>query len=92
MKRFSALIFDLDGTLAETEELHRQAFNEAFAYFELEWVWGTALYRELLRVTGGKERIRKFWYRCQGAGRHLSDEEVAELHRARRLIRPSPPR
>lgn len=81
MKRFSALIFDVDGTLAETEDLHRQAFNEAFAYFELEWVWDAALYRQLLRVTGGKERIRHFSNRCQGAGRRLSDEEVVGLHR-----------
>lgn len=33
MKRFRALIFDVDGTLAETEEMHRRAFNETFAYF-----------------------------------------------------------
>ena len=32
-----ALIFDVDGTLAETEELHRRAFNETFADFDLPW-------------------------------------------------------
>jgi len=55
-----ALIFDVDGTLAETEEAHRQSFNAAFAEFGLGWVWDEALYRSLLRVTGGKERIRHF--------------------------------
>jgi len=38
--RARALIFDVDGTLAETEELHRQAFNEAFARTGLDWRWG----------------------------------------------------
>lgn len=52
-----ALIFDVDGTLAETEEMHRSAFNQAFASFGLEWNWDPPLYKELLRVAGGKERI-----------------------------------
>lgn len=56
MKRFRALIFDVDGTLAETEEVHRRAFNDAFSYFELPWFWDIGLYRTLLRVSGGKER------------------------------------
>ncbi|MGH6840712.1 MAG: HAD-IA family hydrolase [Methylocella sp.] len=52
-----ALIFDVDGTLAETEEAHRQSFNEAFAAFGLDWNWDKELYRKLLQVTGGKERL-----------------------------------
>jgi len=52
-----ALIFDVDGTLADTEDVHRQAFNQAFAAFGLDWQWDPALYTELLRITGGKERI-----------------------------------
>lgn len=52
-----ALIFDVDGTLAETEEVHRRAFNEAFAAFGLPWNLERPLYKELLQVTGGKERI-----------------------------------
>ena len=51
------LIFDVDGTLAETEEVHRRAFNEAFAAFRLPWKWERPLYKDLLQVTGGKERI-----------------------------------
>jgi len=57
MERLQALIFDVDGTLADTEEAHRQAFNLAFLEFELGWEWSAALYRELLRVSGGRERI-----------------------------------
>lgn len=55
-----ALIFDVDGTLAETEEAHREAFNQAFAQLGLPWQWDRDLYRVLLRVSGGKERIRRF--------------------------------
>ena len=54
-----AVIFDVDGTLAETErEGHRIAFNQAFAEFDLDWDWTPELYGELLSVTGGKERVR----------------------------------
>lgn len=55
-----ALIFDVDGTLAETEEAHREAFNRVFAEEGLAWHWDQPLYRRLLDVTGGKERITYF--------------------------------
>lgn len=55
-----AIIFDVDGTLAETEEGHREAFNTAFREAGLPWSWSQDLYRRLLAVTGGKERIRYF--------------------------------
>jgi HAD superfamily hydrolase (TIGR01509 family) len=55
-----ALLFDVDGTLADTEELHRQAFNAAFAQAGLAWYWSEELYAQLLAVTGGKERLRAF--------------------------------
>jgi beta-phosphoglucomutase-like phosphatase (HAD superfamily) len=58
--RCEALIFDVDGTLADTEELHRLAFNRAFAQCRLDWSWDVALYGELLLVTGGKERIASY--------------------------------
>lgn len=61
MYGFEALIFDVDGTLADTErDGHRPAFNAAFAEVGLDWEWSVALYGELLSVTGGKERIRHF--------------------------------
>lgn len=52
-----ALLFDVDGTLAETEEGHREAFNNMFIEAGLPWLWDQAHYRDLLRVTGGKERL-----------------------------------
>lgn len=56
-----ALIFDVDGTLADTEAAHRAAFNEAFAEVRLGWYWDNAVYTRLLSVSGGKERIAHHW-------------------------------
>jgi beta-phosphoglucomutase-like phosphatase (HAD superfamily) len=56
-----ALIFDVDGTLADTESAHMAAFNHAFAEVGLDWVWDLALYTELLNISGGKERILHYW-------------------------------
>jgi len=80
IRRATALIFDVDGTLAETEELHRQAFNHAFACHGLDWHWDRAAYKELLQVTGGKERIRAYHERLSIVP-PLSDEDIAALHR-----------
>lgn len=55
-----ALIFDVDGTMADTEEAHRRAFNIAFIEHQLEWVWDRPLYAQLLEVSGGKERIASY--------------------------------
>ena len=55
-----AIIFDVDGTLADTEDGHRLSFNKAFAQVGLDWNWDVALYDKLLKVTGGKERIKYF--------------------------------
>ena len=55
-----ALIFDVDGTLADTEEQHRRAFNGAFSRHGLDWQWSASEYKELLTITGGKERIEYF--------------------------------
>jgi beta-phosphoglucomutase-like phosphatase (HAD superfamily) len=78
-----AIIFDVDGTMAETEEAHREAFNRAFAERGLDWVWDEKLYRKLLEVTGGKERIRHFLKKKkpQGARPYIEDDSlVVSLH------------
>lgn len=80
VRRAAALIFDVDGTLAETEELHRRAFNHAFARHGLDWQWDRALYKELLRVTGGKERMRAY-HESLRISLPLPDEDIAALHR-----------
>ncbi len=56
-----ALIFDVDGTLADTESAHLSAFNAAFQEVGLDWHWSESMYTVLLDVTGGKERIFHYW-------------------------------
>ena len=63
-----ALIFDIDGTLSDTErDGHRIAFNQAFKEVGLNWHWDTKTYGMLLEVTGGKERIHHFINKFQPA-------------------------
>lgn len=81
-----ALIFDVDGTLADTEkDGHRLAFNAAFYEFGLSWDWDVALYGELLAVTGGKERIRYFVdHFAKNYTKPIEfDDLVAALHKAK---------
>jgi HAD superfamily hydrolase (TIGR01509 family) len=56
-----ALIFDVDGTMADSESVHREAFNAAFAQEGLDWVWDEPLYTRLLEISGGKERMTYYW-------------------------------
>ena len=60
MKKLKALLFDVDGTLADTEDGHLTAFNHTFKDFGLNWRWSYELYNELLAVTGGRERIKHY--------------------------------
>ncbi len=46
----SAVLFDVDGTIAETEEYHRKSFNESFKEFSLDWFWDEAIYKELIKA------------------------------------------
>lgn len=81
-----ALIFDVDGTLADTErDGHRPAFNAAFADAGLDWHWDEALYGELLAVTGGKERMRFYCekYAPEFLKRPDADEQIKALHAAK---------
>lgn len=79
-----ALIFDVDGTLADTESAHRAAFNHAFAEFGLDWHWSEALYTDLLNISGGKERILHYWKLAHPDQRELEamalQETVNRLH------------
>ena len=77
-----SLIFDVDGTLADTEDAHRMAFNDAFAAASLGWNWDRPLYKELLAVTGGKQRIKFFLERTNDPAldRPDLDDLIATLH------------
>lgn len=82
----AALIFDVDGTLAETEEYHRRAFNLAFSEFGLDWYWDEGTYAALLAITGGKERIRHFAESRAGAPEPIAERVIAALHRRKTAI------
>ncbi|MEW6513033.1 MAG: HAD-IA family hydrolase [Pseudomonadota bacterium] len=77
-----AVIFDVDGTLADTEEAHRQAFNVTFKEFGLSWHWDTALYAELLAVAGGRERLAHYCHCIDPARLAAPDGQtfIARLH------------
>lgn len=81
-----ALIFDVDGTLADTErDGHRVAFNAAFEEAGMPWHWDVPLYGELLAVTGGKERMRFYAERHDPAflAAPDADERIKALHAAK---------
>lgn len=82
MAELTTVIFDMDGTLADTEEVHRQAFNLAFDDFNLDWHWSRTEYEELLVISGGRERMRQYALDCE----HFKmppdlDEYIAGIHK-----------
>jgi len=79
-----AIIFDVDGTLSETEEAHRQAFNRTFVEFGLDWVWSQELYGELLKITGGKERMTAYLHNVRSEP--TDPEKIAEIHKRKTVI------
>ena len=76
-----ALIFDVDGTLAETEELHREAFNQTFNEFDLAWHWDQERYHTLLKITGGKERML-----AHAASLGIDDFDPLPLHKRKTTL------
>ena len=78
-----ALIFDVDGTIADTEEVHRQAFNAAFLAMDLRWNWSAGEYMELLKVSGGPERLAHYisGLRVKAEERQRLAGLVAAIHR-----------
>ncbi len=84
--RLRALIFDLDGVVAETEaQGHRLAFNQAFREAGLGIEWDEETYGRLLEVPGGKERIAHYLEACPTCPR-LGPEAIARLHRRKTEI------
>ena len=81
-----ALLFDVDGTLADTEKTgHRVAFNLAFEQAGLDWHWDETMYGQLLAVTGGKERMHHYLEHFYQGDVATSDREglIQTLHQAK---------
>ncbi len=81
--KLKALIFDCDGVLAETErDGHRIAFNRTFAAKGYDLQWDVALYKELVKIGGGKERMKHFFERTSWPpGTRDPEALIKELHR-----------
>ncbi|MEE9357092.1 HAD family hydrolase [Candidatus Vondammii sp. HM_W22] len=86
MANLKALLFDVDGTLANTErDGHRVAFNTAFKEAGLDWHWDEPLYGALLKVTGGKERVRHYLEKFNREFEKPDnlDQFIASLHQSK---------
>lgn len=86
MTKLKALIFDVDGTIAETEKNgHRMAFNRAFAAAALDWNWSVDFYGELLAISGGKERLCFYLeqYKPEGQPQENLTDFITKLHLAK---------
>jgi HAD superfamily hydrolase (TIGR01509 family) len=69
-----AILFGSISTLADTSELQRQAFNEAFAQHGLDWTWSQEEYRSLLGSNGGAQRVADY------AAERGQDVDAAAVH------------
>jgi HAD superfamily hydrolase (TIGR01509 family) len=80
--KLKGIIFDVDGTIADTEEIHRQAFNQTFIEFNIDWHWSVDDYHKLLSISGGKERFKKCLDEDKTLRNKLDnpDEFIKELH------------
>ena len=59
-KNLKAVLFGSIGTIAETSEIQRRSYNLAFKRLSIDCYWNVANYCEMLKVPGGKDRIRNF--------------------------------
>lgn len=82
MPLLEAVIFDVDGTLAETERYgHRVAFNRAFESGDMPDRWSDELYRDLVKVTGGTRRLTHYFVEYQGMDPAGAAYRAADLHK-----------
>jgi HAD superfamily hydrolase (TIGR01509 family) len=90
MSQLKAVIFGAIGTISETSEIQRQAFNLAFAEAGLDWNWDAQTYCDLLKINGGQNRLRTYRDLIGGATAlasplhtDVTDRQIAALHQAK---------
>jgi HAD superfamily hydrolase (TIGR01509 family) len=81
--KLKGIIFDVDGTIADTEEIHRLAFNQTFDEYSIDWHWSVEDYRKILFISGGKERFKKFLNEDNALKSRVENPEnfIKELHK-----------
>ena len=79
-KNLKAVFFGSIGTVAETSEIQRRSYNLAFNRLSIDCYWNVANYCEMLKVPGGKDRIRNF------TTPNISEEDVDKIHNLKEEI------
>ncbi len=83
MHKLKAVFWDLDGTIADTELCgHRVAFNLAFKDFNLDWNWNQNKYLELLKISGGLNRINHYRNEINS---NLSENQCSKIQSRKRF-------
>ena len=83
MNKLSAVFWDVDGTIADTELCgHRVAFNLAFKDYDLDWYWNEKKYLELLKISGGLKRIIHYRDRINS---DLNYEQCSQIQSRKRF-------
>ena len=79
MNILRAVFWDVDGTIADTElEGHRIAFNRAFSDYDLDWSWNQSIYQDLLKISGGLNRIRFYNKSAKG---NVTDDICSKIQK-----------
>ena len=73
----SALFFGSIGSVAETSDIQRRAYNAALSDAGLDWQWDEPTYRELLEQAGGKDRLSML---SAATNANLSDDQIDAIH------------
>jgi HAD superfamily hydrolase (TIGR01509 family) len=82
MERLQAVIFGAIGTIVETSDIQRQAFNAAFQSAGLDWNWSPDTYRTLLKINGGQNRILAY-RNADPVRAEVPEAMIAKLHKAK---------
>jgi HAD superfamily hydrolase (TIGR01509 family) len=83
-RQLKAVIFGSIGTIAETDDLQRQAFNAAFKQADLDWKWSAIAYKDLLKTNGGVARIRAF-RDADPSRASVDDKKIDKIHAGKEI-------